>query len=226
MVKIIGHRGAMGYEPEDTLLSLETALKLGVDMIEFDVQVCRTGEPVVIHDRRVNRTTNGKGYVARMTLDELRELDAGKGERIPLLEEALDLIGRRAKVNIEMKGRGTAEPVHGIIEDYVKNRGWEYDDFLVSSFKHKELERFRELNPDVRIGALIGYIPRSIKRIAERLDAFSVHPFIIYASKGFVERAHDRDLEVYVHVVNKPCYIERMKSVGVDGIFSNYPDRI
>ena len=112
----IGHRGAMGYEPENTLRSFKKALALKVDMIEFDVYVCKTGEVVVIHDDKVDRTTNGKGYVVQKTLQELTSLDAGKGEKIPLLEEALDCINKKVQVNIELKGEGTAEPVYKIIQ--------------------------------------------------------------------------------------------------------------
>ncbi len=222
----IGHRGAMGYAPENTLSSFRKALELDVDMVEFDVQLCRSGELVVIHDDKVNRTTNGRGYVAGKTLKELRVLDAGGGERVPLLGEVLDLIDRKAEVNIELKGRKTAGPVHEVIERYVRGNDWEYGDFLVSSLYYNELERFSELNPDVRIGALINYIPRSIDRIAERFNAFSVHPHIRYVSQRLVNHAHERGLEVYVFTLNGFDDIERMKSMGVDGIFSNYPDRI
>ena len=93
---IIGHRGAMGYEPENTLRSFQKALDLGVDMIEFDVHLCKSGELVVFHDEKVNRTTNGQGYIAQKSLEKLKELDAGQGEKIPTLEEVLDLVKGKA----------------------------------------------------------------------------------------------------------------------------------
>ncbi len=131
----IGHRGACGYEPENTLRSFNRALQLRVDMVELDVHVCRSGEIVVIHDSKVDRTTGGTGYVADKTLDELRTLDAGKGEKIPTLQEVLTLVNRKVKVNIELKGTGTAKPVFQLLEKHVRELGWSYGDFLISSFK-------------------------------------------------------------------------------------------
>ncbi len=100
----IGHRGACGYEPENTLRSFKRALDLQVDMVEFDVYTLAGGEIVIIHDDKVNRTTNGHGYVLDKNFEEIRKLDAGQGEKIPTLEEALDLIDKKCQVNIELKG--------------------------------------------------------------------------------------------------------------------------
>src|SRR5690242_11883524 len=94
VMQIIGHRGASGYEPENTLASFKEALALGVDMIELDVYVIKTGELVVMHDSTVNRTTNGTGRVEALSLKELRQLDAGAGEKVPLLSEVLDLVNK------------------------------------------------------------------------------------------------------------------------------------
>ena len=105
----ISHRGACGYEPENTLASFKKAIEINADMIELDVHVCKTGEVVVIHDEKVNRTTNGKGYVSQKNLESLKKLDAGKGKKIPTLIEVLDLVNKRVKVNIELKGKKTAE---------------------------------------------------------------------------------------------------------------------
>ncbi|HOS41511.1 MAG TPA: glycerophosphodiester phosphodiesterase family protein, partial [Spirochaetota bacterium] len=138
---VIGHRGACGYEPENTLRSFEKAIALGAHMVELDVHRCRTGELVVIHDNRLERTTNGSGYVAEKTLDELRALDAGGGERIPLLREVVERVGVRAAINIELKGAGTAGPVSELIERTVGSGGYDTSHFLVSSFDHRELAR-------------------------------------------------------------------------------------
>ncbi len=112
MVLRIGHRGAAGHEPENTLLSLNKAVELGCDMTEIDVHVCASGEVVVIHDEEVYRTTNGTGFVSQMSLDALKALDAGKGESIPTLEEVLSALKGRIQLNIELKGEGTPVPVH------------------------------------------------------------------------------------------------------------------
>ena len=123
-MQIIGHRGACGYAPENTHASFERAIELGVGMIEFDVQRCKSGELVVIHDLMVDRTTNGSGYVSELTLDELQKLDAGDGEQIPTLREVLDRVDQRVAVNIEIKAAGIVGGVAAIIDEYVRERKW------------------------------------------------------------------------------------------------------
>ncbi|HEY4476008.1 MAG TPA: glycerophosphodiester phosphodiesterase family protein [Candidatus Paceibacterota bacterium] len=221
----IGHRGACGYEPENTLRSFRKALELGVDMVELDVYVLNAGNCMVIHDDTVDRTTNGKGYVWEKTFEELRELDAGKGEKIPTLQEVFDLVDRKAQVNVELKGVNTAEPVARLIEQYVAEKGWSYDDFLVSSFNHVELKKFHDTLPQVRIGSLITAIPITYAQFGEELGAYSVNLNKEFISREFVEDAHKRGMKVFVFTVNEPDEIEQMRSLGVDGVFTNYPDR-
>lgn len=221
----IGHRGACGYEPEDTLLSLNRALQLCVDMIELDVHVCKSGEIVVIHDAKVDRTTNGTGYIADKTLDELRTLDAGKGERIPTLQEVLDLVSRRVKVNIELKGTGTAKPVFQLLEKHVRESGWSHSDFLISSFDHDELQEFRRLSKEFRIGVLINDIPAGFIESAEKIGAYSVNVCIESITRELVDDAQRKGIKVFVWTVDDIDDIGRMRDLGVDGIFSNYPDR-
>jgi len=110
------------------------ALELNVDAIELDVYACESGELVVIHDNKIDRTTNGKGYVTEKTLDELRILDAGDGEKIPLSSEVFDIINKKVKINIELKGNKVAKHVNDLIQDYIKNKGWKYKHFIISSF--------------------------------------------------------------------------------------------
>ena len=226
MVIKIGHRGAMGYAPENTLKSFKKALELNVDAVELDIYVCKSGELVVIHDDKVDRTTNGKGYVVEKTFEELSALDAGEGEKIPKLSEVLDFIDRKVKVNIELKGVKTAKPVQELIEKYVKNKGWEYDDFLISSFNHYELKEFSKLNSKIKIGALISGIPIGFSKFAKMLNIDSVNLCFEFINQEFVDDAHNRNLKVYVWTVNDSDDIERMKTFGVDGIFSNFPDRL
>ena len=226
MIVKIGHRGACGYEPENTLLSFKKALELNVDMIELDVYACKTGELVVIHDDKVNRTTNGKGHIIKKSFKELRELNAGKGEKIPTLHEVLDLINQKAKVNIELKGTGTVKPVYEVIEKYVKEKDWSYNDFLISSFNHYELLKFIKLCSNVKIGVLIKGIPIGFVEFAEKVNAYSVNLSLESVSKEFVEHAHKRGMKVFVYTVNNVDDMQRMKVMGVDGVFSDFPDRI
>jgi glycerophosphoryl diester phosphodiesterase len=222
---VIGHRGAMGYEPENTLRSFQKAIDLQVDMIEFDVHLCKTGELVVMHDEKVNRTTNGQGFVAKKTLTELEELDAGKGEKIPTLEEVLDLVKGQVKVNIELKGPNTAEPTLKVIKKYIKKKKWTYDDFLISSFDSPELEVLRNLDSQIDIAVAIDRDPLDYIEFSKKLKAYSIHPIIGATDKHFVEKAHKNNLKVFVWTV-EPKEVQRMRNIGVDGIFMNYPDQL
>jgi len=221
---IIGHRGACGYEPENTLQSFARAIELGADMIELDVQVRRTGELVVIHDDTVDRTTNGHGRVTELSLEELRKLDAGQGERIPTLTEVFDLVDRRVPINVELKSPGVAEPVAKLISTY-RTRGWDSDRFIVSSFDHPELARFHGLQSDISIGALIGHLPIDLAKYAAELGAWSANCNREFLNSNFVADAHERGLKVFVFTVNDPRDIKNMAALGVDGIFTNFPDR-
>lgn len=224
----IGHRGAMGYAPENSLKSFKKALELNVDMIELDVHLCKSGELIVIHDKKVDRTTNGKGYVTHKTLDEIKMLDIDGGEKIPLLSEVFDLVDKKVKINVELKGKNTAEAVNDLIQKYVKNRGWKYEQFLISSFNRYELKRFHKLNPDVEIGVLIKESPdyRDILGFARMINAGYAHIFLRFINSDFVNTLHKNGLKVYVWTVNSVEDIERMKRLNVDGIFSDFPDRL
>src|SRR3972149_294856 len=128
----IGHRGACGYAPENTLKSFQRAIDLGVDMIELDVQLCKSGELVVIHDDKWKMIWLFGGFVKKMKLKDLKKLDAGEGERVPILEEVLDLVNRKARINIELNGPKTAKPVLKLIDEYIKTKGWNFNVFFFS----------------------------------------------------------------------------------------------
>ncbi|MBE9537003.1 MAG: glycerophosphodiester phosphodiesterase [Proteobacteria bacterium] len=222
----IGHRGACAYAPENTLASFAKALELGVDMIELDIFCCRSGELVVIHDESVDRTTNGKGLVVEMDYDTLCQFDAGGGEKIPLLSEVFDLAERRVKINIEIKGKSVAAPLVALIDKYVRGKGWSYDDFLVSSFDHSQLQDVRRINGQLRIGANIDSCDTNYGYLLEGQALYSIHPSIDMVDRLFVEDAHHKGLKVFVWTVVEAEDIERLKEFGVDGMFLNHPDRL
>jgi len=224
-MKIIGHRGAAGYEPENTLISFKKALELGVDMIELDVYVLASEEVIVMHDNKVDRTTNGSGYVTDYTFAELRKLDAGHGEKVPLLSEVLDLVDKRVPVNIELKGVGTAKNTAALITTYINEREWTDDLFVVSSFNHIELMKFVELMPTIHTGALSEGILLGYSAFAEQLGSHSTNLSAEFITPEFVLDAHNRNLEVFVYTINDESEIARMCTLGVDGIFTNFPDR-
>lgn len=222
----IGHRGACGYEPENTLRSFSKAITMGVNAIELDVYCCKSGELVVIHDDTVNRTTNGTGSVQEKNLTELKQLDAGKGEQIPMLAEVFDLVNRQVIINIELKGKGTAQAVAQLITKYVDNHGWTWSDFIVSSFNHYELQAFAQACPDVSIAALIDGISLGYAKFGSKLNADAVAVSADFINQAFVDDTHARGMRIYVYTVNDLAEISRIKKLGVDGIFSDYPDRL
>ena len=226
MVLKIGHRGAQGYEPENTILSFKKALMLNVDMIEFDVCLCKTGEVVLFHDKRVDMLTDDSGFVANKTLSELQSYDLGKGEKILTLQETLDFINRQTKLNIEIKGQGCAQAVYNILENYIKEKQWHWDDFLISSFNHYELLDFKQLTSEAKIGAIIAGIPIGYAECAAKVDAYSIHASKEFVNQALIDDAHKRNMKVFVYTPNAAEDIELMRSMGVDGIFSDYPDRI
>lgn len=218
----IGHRGAAGHEPENTLRSVRRALEMGAGGIEIDVH-CLEGELIVIHDSRLNRTTNGSGLLRRHTLAQVRNLDAGKGQRIPLLREVLDTVDRKALVNIELKGLRTAAPVLALLRDYVAHRGWSPSDFLISSFHRAELRQLRDSG--FPIGILFARSARLFRPLARALGAWSIHVPLGRVTPGLVSRVHADGLKLFVFTVNDPADMDRMQQMGVDGIFTDYPDR-
>lgn len=226
MIWKIGHRGACGYSPENTLLSMKKALELGVHGIEFDIQMSKDGEPVVIHDDTLERTTNGKGAVSDFTVKELQQLDAGEGERIPTLRNLLDMVDMRCRVLIELKAESATGPVADIIARYVKQQGWNYEQFFVCSFDHMQIASTRAINPDIRTCALMVGIPVNLAAIAAEAGAWSLNPAIDHMNQALVDDAHRRHLKVITWTANAPHHIARAKAMGVDGIISNYPDRL
>lgn len=222
----IGHRGACGYEPENTLSSFEKAINLGVDAVEFDVLVCKSGEVVVSHDDNLARMAGLNEKISDKTLDELKAIDIGEGEKSSTLEEVLNLINGRIAVNIELKDSASPEPTAEIIKKFLNNGAWSEDDFIVSSFNFGWLKRFVKKMPQIKIGALVENLPIDYKTITEKLKAFSVNPPLEFVDDSFMKKARSLGLKVMVWTVNNPSDIAKAKKLGVDGIFSDFPDRL
>lgn len=216
----IGHRGAAGHAPENTLSALELAITLGVDMVEFDVRRSADGALVLLHDDSVDRTTNGEGRIEDLSLRLLRELDAGGGESIPLLEEALACLSGRAGAMIELKVRGIAADV------CAKAQGADFHGTVIyASFFHEELLSVRKLMGDALTLALIEDAPI---HTAFATDVQATHAGLALnaVTPGLVKALQDEGIKVFVYTVDEPTDIARMKQMGVDGIISNFPDRI
>lgn len=222
----LGHRGACGYAPENTLLSFRTALDLDVHGFEFDIQLSRDGEPMVIHDETLERTTNGKGLVIDFTAAELQQLDAGKGEKIPTLRNVLELVDKRCRLFIELKAEHSAFPVADIIKHSVEHMGWSYEQFFVCSFDHLQIASVRTINSNIHTCALLVGIPVSLAAIAQEAGAMAINPNIHHMNTQLVEDAHKRGLKVFTWTVNTATDIAKAKAYRVDGIMSDFPDRL
>jgi glycerophosphoryl diester phosphodiesterase len=225
-VLIIGHRGSPQQEPENTLASFQKAIDNGIEMIELDVHQCKTGEIVVLHDDTVDRTTNGSGLVAKKTFAQLRLLDAGKNQKIPTLEEVFILINRRAKINIELKGDATAILVAQLICSYIKNKGWHYDDFLVSSFDWNELAQFKRICPGIPVGLLCeGMHPQcSIRGQEIRATTITLDDHSVDCS--VIDNIHKHGFKCFVYTVNDIRRAKELAECGVDGIITDIPEII
>ncbi len=222
-VVIIGHRGAAGYAPENTLSAFARAIKCNVDMIEFDVWKCASGELVVFHDAKVDRLTDGYGHITLYTLNELKKLTVLGCEKIPTLVEVLDFVDRRVKVYIEIKDANIAQDVLKIIEYYVTCRGWCYDDFLVASFDHVQLQSMRVAHRLISIAALLYGIPVNLGVCVADIGAQVACVSVDFINQQLVDDIHRHGMFVYVYTVNDQDDIDRVLAYGIDGIITDYP---
>jgi len=222
---VFGHQGAPGYAPENTLLSFEEAIQRGTDWIELDVHRVNV-ELFVIHDYRLDRTTNGHGIIYKQALEYIRSLDAGQGEKIPFLHEVFDKVDRRVGINIELKSDGTAQPVMALVDNYIQKHGWSIDDFIISSFNHFELKTVREINPNIKIGILLYGVPLDFDAIMQLIKPNSINISIDFISQDIVNIIHKKGLRVFVYTVNFTDEIQWMIDLNVDGVFTDYPDRV
>ena len=222
----IGHRGAKGHMAENTLESIKHALSLGAEGIEIDVHVCASGELVVFHDFTLDRMTNGSGAISNYTLSELKKIKIDNKFTIPTLHEVMGVIDSSCLLNIELKGQNTPKAVSKFIDFYVEERGWKYRDILVSSFQPDLLKSLRRMNPMVMLGVLTDTYLEEALSLCRQIKAVSVHPDYTMITKVEVERFQAENYQVITWTVNDEKSIARMKSYGVDGIISDFPDRL
>jgi len=218
MVQIIGHRGARGLEPENTMRSFRKALELGVDYIECDVHMTKDGHIVLMHDHTVDRTTNGSGPVNSFTFDEIRKLDAGKGETIPTLQELLDLARGKVKLHIELKDEAATEPTVRLVE---KN-SMEAKVFLTGNTE--TLRRVRELNSSIPTEHIFGEPSDDAIDRALSVGAKRVSCHISHLTSEFVRRAHENGLQVIAWPPNTVEEAKKAIECGVDLICTDRPD--
>ena len=232
-MKVIAHRGASGYAPENTLAAFKKALEKNCTGIEFDVQMTKDGEIIVCHDYTVDRTTNGSGHIKNLTLTEIKGLDAGSWfdkkfseEKIPTLEEVFEIVPSGILMNIEIKNlaKERREIEQKVVDLVIEHN--RIDDVIISSFDHLSLKTVREINRDIRIGILTySYLLDPWDYFNKHnFDAYSIHPAEEYLTETFVKKAHDNGYKILCYTVNDKVTAEVMKKMGVDFIISNYPD--
>lgn len=229
-MKILGHRGAAGTSPENTLLSFAKGLEFGVDGFEFDVQLSRDREVVICHDERVDRTSDGMGWVKDLTLKELKKLNFGVGFRmyasIPTLAELLEMLkGRPLILNVEIKTGlieypGIVSQVVGLLEKYQVT-----SQSIISSFEHKTVVEVIENYPHLKTGLLYDCGLISPWLYAQNLGASHLHPHYSFVSPELIRESHLRGIGVHTWTVNEVWEMERVAISGADMVITNYPER-
>jgi glycerophosphoryl diester phosphodiesterase len=217
---IYAHRGSSGTEPENTLRAFRQAIADGADGVEFDVHATRDGVPVVLHDRRLERTTNGHGDVDAHTLAELRTLDAGKGETIPSLSEVLDVVSGRLAIDLELKQAGIEAEVLAALADY-PDASW-----AISSFNWECLKQVRGLSPEAELWVLAQLPTEDAFRTAKELAASTLALWSGAVSPDSARRCSEADLDLMVWTVNETAVAKQAALHGAAALCTDLPKLI
>ncbi|MBS0164701.1 MAG: hypothetical protein JSR29_01335 [Nitrospira sp.] len=217
----IGHRGAAGHAPENTVAAIHAGIACGVDFVEVDLRRTADGTLVALHDATVNRTTDGRGRIDRLSLQDAKRLDAGNGQRIPTLQEVLEAAAGRTGLILEIKVTGIAQQT----VETVRHAGFT-GPILYASFLHEELIHVRAADLSSSLMVLFDRFPAASVARAMTYAASCVGLRHDRVTRRLIESFHSSDLRVFVYTANRPSVIERALSLGVDGIISNFPDRI
>ena len=223
---VIGHRGAMGYVAENTIPSIEKAIELGVDGIEIDIFKCASGELVVFHDVMLDKLTDLTGKIQEKSLDSLKKAKVLGAYEIPTLNEVMNLIDGRLILNIELKGSETAIPTNDLLRDYFKKSSWNPSKIIISSFKWDELNLFYNLNKEVPIAVLTDGDPLAALPFAKKVKAYAINPKYSLLTKTNSKIIKDEGIKLFPWTVNELDDIKFMISLRVDGIITNFPDRV
>lgn len=219
----IAHRGASGHEPGNTIAAIQKALELGAKAIEIDIHYIQN-ELLVTHDTVIHDSVKGAVDITLCSFETVRTLDVGRGRYIPTLEEVLDTVDAKAYLNLELKGRGTAVPVCYLISRFIKEKHWPEDRFILSSFDIQELETARSIHPDICLGLLIDSRDTDYVMLAARVSARFIGVSLSIIEPELIKSAHAHGLKVYVFTVNSRSDIKRMRAMGADGVFTDFPE--
>jgi len=224
MVLRIAHRGASNYAPEDSLEAFRKSVKLKIDAVEFDVHHTKDGKLVIIHDHNVKRTTDGLGLIHKLSLKELRKFHESNGEPIPTLQEVIDILKNKCICKIDIKDEGIFKKVLDVIE---KNNI--ESSVIITSELISVLKKVKKLSPKIKIELGGLKEKRPVKEMIKKtkdVKAEIISPHYSITTKKLVDESHKNKLEVHVWTVDDPKMIKKMKKLGVDGITSNYADKI
>ncbi|SHF92682.1 glycerophosphodiester phosphodiesterase [Flavobacterium defluvii] len=222
----IAHRGAKAYEPENTLQAFQKALDLNSDGIELDVHLSADGHVIVIHDETIDKMTNGKGAVNSFNLSALKSFLIEGKHQIPTLREVFDLVDKKCFINIELKSRDTLQYVYELIKEYISQKNWNYEHFIVSSFDWTALQEIHNQNPKILIGVLTETDLHLALAFAETIQAKAIHPYYHLLNPENVQEIQKKGFLVLPWTVNMEEDIQKIKSYKVDGIISDFPDKI
>lgn len=224
---VIGHRGAKGHVAENTLESIKKAMQLGADGIEIDVFRCLSGEIVLFHDKKLDKLTNGTGLIENTSLQELKKLKVlGTNQQIPTLNEVFDIIDNKTFLNIELKGSNTAKLSLEIVKQQINNNGFVKKNILFSSFNWEELKDLRKLDGNIKIALITEDDPLLAIDPALTLKAVAINPSYKTLNKKVVDEIFKAGLKIYTWTVNNKNQIDKMKKLGVNGIITDYPERV
>ncbi|MFC6632716.1 glycerophosphodiester phosphodiesterase [Microbulbifer taiwanensis] len=216
------HRGYRQRATENTLQAIAHALEFDVDGIEIDIWNVG-GQLLVKHDRRLGRLIAGSELLTDMCPQALREKLLPCGGRVPTLREVLELVGNNAQLNIEIKGNNCAALVASELESYVCDSGASFEQYLISSFDHRQVYESLQLLPEVRRGVLLAGIPLDLAACAEPLKAYSMHLSLDFADANLIADAKKRGLKSYVFTVNNSDDLALVAAMGADGVFTDEP---
>jgi len=220
MTKIVGHRGAGNYAPQNTIMSFKMAIAIGCDRAELDVRLTKDKQVVVFHDDEVSKLTNGVGFVSEMTLSELKKLDCERGEKIPTLQEVFDVCKNIIDLQIELKADGTPELVYDLIlKNDILNQ------IVITSFQDNLLKDIKQLNPKLKVGLLFrtDEVMTKIWGLAESVPLDFFAPFSGLVTKEFIDKAHSFGKSVYAYRVNDKELGDKLIAMGVDDIGTDFP---
>jgi len=220
MTKFVGHRGAGNYAPQNTIMSFQMAIAIGCDRAELDVRLTKDKQVIVFHDDEVSKLTNGVGSVSKMTLSELKKLDCEQGEKIPTLQEVIDVCKDKIDLQIELKADGTPQLVNDLI---LKNDI--LSQVVITSFQENLLKEIKQLNYDLKVGLLFrtDEVMTKIWNLAKSVPLDFFAPFSGLVTKEFVDKAHSFGKSVYAYRVNERELGDKLIEMGVDDIGTDFP---